>query len=228
MRTRVAQAAAAQLLDRAAGLEADVVAQEEAAAEIAGGEPDFGDADFFRRRDGGATLVSRVLRPTAAAEPQFACRRSGRAIPAPVACSKSVTSTGAMPRCLAWRTMARARGWFEWRSSEAARRRTSSSRPGGKLSTVSTRRSPVVSVPVLSMATTLHLGELLDRRAAAEENAAPRAPGDGGEDGGRNGQHERARRGDDEERHGVVKGAHVAGHGDERADGRARATRRRT
>ena len=51
--------------------------------------------------------------------------------------------------------MARASGCVENRSSENASCATSFSRPGGKLSTRSTRNSPVVSVPVLSSATML-------------------------------------------------------------------------
>ena len=51
------------------------------------------------------------------------------------------------------------------------------------------------------------LRQFFHRRAAAEQNAMPRAPGDGRQHRGGNGEHQRARRGHDQQRHGVIKRA---------------------
>ena len=63
----------------------------------------------------------------------------------------------------------------------------------------------------------LHLGELLHRRPAAKEHAAPRAPRDRREDRRRDRKHQRARRRHHEQRHRVVKRAHISLHREKRA-----------
>ena len=68
------------------------------------------------------------------------------------------------------------------RSSEKASCAISRSRPGGKLSTVSTRSSPVVSVPGFIQSHDGCVRQFLDRRAAAEEDPMLRAPSDSRKD----------------------------------------------
>lgn len=86
---------------------------------------------------------------------------------------------------------------------------TSSSRPGGKLSTASTRGSPIVRVPVLSIATVSISAEFLNGGTAADKiprraplaMAARIALGMLSTDTGT---------GDDEQRHGAVEGGFLA------------------
>jgi len=62
-----------------------------------------------------------------------------------------------------------------------------------------------VSVPVLSK-DAVDVGQPLYRGAAAEEDAVPRAVGDGGQDGRRHREHQGAGAQDDQERHRPVEG----------------------
>src|ERR1700704_3172413 len=57
--------------------------------------------------------------------------------------------------------------------------------------------------------------KFFDRSAAAEKDAMARAPGDGGEHGGRDGKDQSARGGNDEHGHGAIEGAVACAFGGE-------------
>ena len=103
--------------------------------------------------------------------------------------------------------MARASGWVESRSSEKASWATSVF-PAGREALhgfhaqfAGGERAGLVERDGVDGR------QFLDRRAAAEQNAVAGAPGDRRQHGGRNREHQRARRGHHQQRHGVIKRA---------------------
>jgi hypothetical protein len=80
-------------------------------------------------------------------------------------------------------------------------RKTSSSRPSGKISILITLQFAFRERARLVHRDHIDLGELFDRRAAAEQHATPGAPGDRGQNGRRNRQNERTGAHHDQQRH---------------------------
>ena len=110
----------------------------------------------------------------------------------------SSAGVAATPRAAAWSRIARAMGWPLRASSAAARARRPASVWPFEGDDLLHAGRPCVSVPVLSKATAPS-APAPPGCPALHQHAAPRRCGEGGDDGDRRGDDERARAGEDEQ-----------------------------
>ena len=222
-----AQAFAVQFFHEVTGLRADVVAQDEPAEQAAFGQPDFREARLGGRHlsdDGGVRALS---------QPFAAAQQATVAIaPGAQALAGDGFEVGQFERLQAL-LFAVARDGARQRMGRKAFEREGKLRhfrlaPGRKALDGFDAQFARGERAGLVERNGIDVGQFLDRRAAAEEDAVAGAPGDRRQHGGRNREHQRARRSHHQQRHGVIKRAVPETLARRTAPGRSPATRRRT
>ena len=175
----------------------------------------------------GGTPSRLARRRAAGRRPTARARRRWRVAPRPGSASNASVSGTFRPRSRAARRSAAARGCSEWRFDRGGERRArSSSRPSSAVIERQLRQSERQRAGLVDR-DGAHGGEVLQGLAALDEDPAAGGAADGGDDGHRHGDDQRARAGDDEQRQRAVDpGVEVAAER-ERNGGERRGRRRR-
>ncbi len=222
-----AQALAVQFLHNVTGLRADVVAQDKPSEQGALGEPDFREAGVGRRHLGDGRGVRALGQPFAAAQ-----QANIPIAPGAQALAGDGLEVGEFQRLQAL--------LFAVAGDGARQRMGRKAFEGeGKLRhfRLAARREALDGLDAqfargeragLVEGNGVDGGQFLDGGAAAEENAVAGAPGNRRQHGGRDREHQRARGGHHQQRHGVIKGAVPEVPGSEGRLAETAATRRRT